>query len=119
MAKRGRPELTQLLSAGLVQSFAGCLPLESIRSAEDVAAPDLEETPYRWPVFVPLALERGFLSVYAIPLTLRGVAIGGLNLFSEQLSVPVEGAFFHLRRYARNNSLGLTEVARRVVLDQL
>jgi GAF domain-containing protein len=47
-------------------------------------APVIEEDLQRsttWPGFTPLALERGYRAVYALPMRLRGATIGALNLF--------------------------------------
>jgi GAF domain-containing protein len=60
---------------------------------EQVIVEDLEAS-RRWPMFAPLALERGYRSVYALPLRLRGVTIGALNLFRVE---PGPVAAEHLR----------------------
>jgi transcriptional regulator with GAF, ATPase, and Fis domain len=41
-----------------------------------------EDATRRWPDFAPRAQEGGFVSVSAVPLRLRGHAVGALNLFS-------------------------------------
>jgi GAF domain-containing protein len=46
---------------------------------------DLAEAAQRWPRFVEAVAQRGvFRAVHALPLRLRGQAIGALNLFSSQ-----------------------------------
>ncbi|MET0187735.1 MAG: GAF and ANTAR domain-containing protein, partial [Pseudonocardia sediminis] len=50
-----------------------------------VSVPDLAETVGRWPGFVAAVSHRGaFRSVHALPMRLRGQAIGALNLFHHQ-----------------------------------
>jgi GAF domain-containing protein len=58
--------------------------LECYRTVVQVHIPDLADFAARWPTFVA-AVERarGFRSVHAIPLRLRGQAIGALNLFHQ------------------------------------
>ncbi len=55
--------------------------LESYRSAEVVETRDVRAVRERWPAFTEVAESRGFLSGYAIPLTMRGQCLGALNLF--------------------------------------
>jgi transcriptional regulator with GAF, ATPase, and Fis domain len=38
----------------------------------------------RWPTFSPAALERGFISVQALPMRVRDTTVGALNLFRSQ-----------------------------------
>ncbi|MFZ4719657.1 MAG: GAF and ANTAR domain-containing protein [Ilumatobacteraceae bacterium] len=55
--------------------------LESFESGEPVSHSDLETAGDRWPAFAPEAVARGFRSVHALPMRLRGDVIGALNLF--------------------------------------
>ena len=55
---------------------------ECYQSGEAVHEPDLRSTE-RWPTFTGRALEEGFGSVDAIPLRLRDIRLGALNLFNE------------------------------------
>jgi GAF domain-containing protein len=56
--------------------------LECYRTGEAVTVEYLEETQARWPAFASQALEKGYGSVHALPMRLRGDTIGGLNLFA-------------------------------------
>lgn len=55
---------------------------DSYQRGEPVVEENLEHTD-RWPVFTPVALERGYRSVYALPMRLRSSVIGSLNLFRD------------------------------------
>ena len=56
--------------------------LDCFQTAAPVSVADLTEAAGRWPTFVAAVAERGdFRSVHALPLRLRGRAIGALNLF--------------------------------------
>jgi hypothetical protein len=56
--------------------------LDCFQSATPVSVADLAEASGRWPTFVAAVAQRGdFRSVHALPLRLRGRAIGALNLF--------------------------------------
>ncbi len=59
--------------------------LECYRTVAQVRVPDLADKTEQWPAFTA-AVERGgaFRSVHALPLRLRGQAIGALNLFHRQ-----------------------------------
>jgi len=56
--------------------------LDCHRSGEPVVNQDLTTVNGRWPLFAPVAIEAGFRSVHAIPMRLRGMVIGALNLFA-------------------------------------
>jgi transcriptional regulator with GAF, ATPase, and Fis domain len=56
--------------------------LDCFQSAAPVSVADLAQASSRWPTFVAAVEQRGdFHSVHALPLRLRGRAIGALNLF--------------------------------------
>jgi GAF domain-containing protein len=55
--------------------------LDCYRTGEPVLNQRLAEVNGRWPRFAPVAVEAGFQSVHAVPMRLRGVIIGALNLF--------------------------------------
>jgi GAF domain-containing protein len=71
-------ELTELLQ---LQSDEGpCL--DCYRTSAVVRADDIAEAADRWPAFVAALANGGaYRSVHALPLRLRGQAIGALNLF--------------------------------------
>lgn len=56
--------------------------LECYRSGERVLNQNLSTSRRRWPRFAPVALDAGFRSVSAVPMRLRGLIIGALNLFN-------------------------------------
>jgi GAF domain-containing protein len=75
-------EETRLLEVFQLQNQQGpCL--DCVSSALVVSCQDLAEERARWPLFVPAALGAGYRSVLAVPLRLRTVTIGALNLFQE------------------------------------
>jgi GAF domain-containing protein len=56
--------------------------LDCCTTGSPVSVADLNEVTDRWPAFVPAVTRGGaFRSVHALPLRLRGQAIGALNLF--------------------------------------
>jgi GAF domain-containing protein len=59
--------------------------MECCRTGVPVRVPDLADAAMRWPVFVAAVAARGaYRSVHALPLRLRGEAIGAMNLFHGQ-----------------------------------
>jgi len=59
--------------------------LDCFSSSTPVSVVDLAEATDRWPAFTNAVAARGaFRSVHALPLRLRGEAIGALNLFHRQ-----------------------------------
>jgi GAF domain-containing protein len=57
--------------------------LECVRTSRGVVVADLASQAGRWPSFVPAALSSGVRSLVALPLRLRSVTIGALNLVQE------------------------------------
>jgi GAF domain-containing protein len=55
--------------------------LDCYRTGQPVVNQGLGSAHRRWPRFAPQALAAGFQSVHALPMRLRGVVIGALNLF--------------------------------------
>ena len=56
--------------------------VDCVRTGEPVTVTDLAAAAERWPRFIAILAGRGpFHSVHALPLRLRGQAIGGMNLF--------------------------------------
>ena len=62
-----------------IQHDQGPCP-DAYRTGAPVQCPDLRDATQRWPQFAPDALTAGFRSAHALPLRLRDVTIGALNL---------------------------------------
>jgi GAF domain-containing protein len=59
--------------------------MECFHNRSPVRVADLADATSRWPSFVAAVAQRGaFRSVHALPLRLRGEAIGAMNLFHHQ-----------------------------------
>jgi GAF domain-containing protein len=56
--------------------------LDAFRTGQPVEHHNLSPGSDRWPQFSTVAVQAGFQSVCALPLRLRDVTIGGLNLFN-------------------------------------
>lgn len=54
---------------------------ECFLRGEPVSSESLEADADRWPMFAPPAIARGFCSVQALPMRVRGDTVGALNLF--------------------------------------
>jgi len=65
--------------------------LDAFRTGEVVEHENLEAGTGRWPLFAAAALEAGFRSALAMPLRLRDVTLGALNLLSVT-RVPIDAA---------------------------
>jgi GAF domain-containing protein len=55
--------------------------VDCFRTGEPVVNQDLASVGGLWPRFAPEAVTAGFHSVHALPMRLRGVVLGALNLF--------------------------------------
>lgn len=54
---------------------------ECYHRGESISSENLEQDQGRWPTFAPGAFARGFCSVQALPMRVRGTTVGALNLF--------------------------------------
>jgi GAF domain-containing protein len=63
-----------------IQAQEGPCP-DCFRTGEPSVHEDLAGDDAHWPSFGPVARAAGFVSVHALPMRLRGVTIGALNLF--------------------------------------
>jgi len=69
----------------ILQMNAGAGPcVECFTTGVVVAVDDIKASAGRWPEFQSAAALRGFRSVYAAPMRLRGQVLGALNLFSSE-----------------------------------
>jgi GAF domain-containing protein len=83
-------EQVRLLELFQLQNDEGpCL--EAFSSGTLVVETNLRNALERWPRFTPYAVGAGFVSVYALPLRLRSVVIGALNLFRTTVDPMAEG----------------------------
>ena len=88
-------EAMRVLELFEIQSQEGpCL--DCYRTGLPVVNQDLTSDSGRWPRFAEQALAAGFHSVHALPMRLRGVVLGALNLFfvepGEMLQVDIDAA---------------------------
>lgn len=65
--------------------------LDAFRTGDRVAHENLHARTGRWPRFATVAVEAGFRSAFALPLRLRDMTIGALNLFSRD-ETPMDEA---------------------------
>jgi len=92
--------------------------LDAFRTGERVEHENLRAGSGRWPRFSAAGLEAGFQSVFALPLRLRDVTIGALNLFGveqtpmDERDVIVARAFADLAAISVLHHRGATESQR-------
>lgn len=76
-------EETEMVELLQLQSQQGpCV--DCFNTVAPVSVPDLADAGQRWPQFVAGLHDGGYRSVHALPMRLRGEAVGGLNLFHRQ-----------------------------------
>jgi GAF domain-containing protein len=92
--------------------------LDAFRTGEPTRHESLRAGSGRWPAFSAAAIEAGFRSVFALPLRLRDLTIGGLNLFSvgttpmDDRNVIVARAFADLAAISVLQHRAVTEAQR-------
>ncbi|MGP7997137.1 MAG: GAF and ANTAR domain-containing protein [Streptosporangiaceae bacterium] len=74
--------------------------LDAFRTGEPVAQQNLEADAGRWPAFAAAAREAGFESALALPLRLRDVTLGALNLLSVSPAPMSEANLIVARAFA-------------------
>ena len=105
-----------------LQSQQGPCP-DCYRAGEPVVSESLDTDKDRWPLLAPFALKAGFRSVHAVPMRLRGLTIGSLNLFRadegllEEADVVAAQALADVATIAILQHRAATEA--HVVVDQL
>jgi GAF domain-containing protein len=76
-------EQARLVELSQAQTAEGpCV--DAYRTRAPVGCPDLAAARERWPEFAAAALSAGFAAVHALPMRLRGEAIGAMSLYSTQ-----------------------------------
>jgi GAF domain-containing protein len=76
-------ESTRVLELFQLQSSEGGPCIECLNTGVPVSVEDLASH-HSWPRFSQVALSLGFEAVHALPLRLRGEAVGALNLFGSR-----------------------------------
>jgi transcriptional regulator with GAF, ATPase, and Fis domain len=101
-------EEARLLELLQVQTREGpCF--ESVQTGQTIAVPDIEKSHARWPAFATRAAAEGFKSVYAFPLRLRSLTIGGLNLFGARADALDEEARVIAKALADIATIGILQ----------
>lgn len=96
-------ELVELMQLG---AEAGpCV--ESYRSGNRVSLPDIEDAPEIWREFQQSARDNGFAAVEAIPMRLRDLTIGTLNLLRSTPGAPPEEDVATARAFADVATIGI------------
>ena len=105
-----------------LQSQEGPCP-DCYRTGEATQSENLATQGGHWPRFGPVALEAGFKSVHALPMRLRGVTIGALNLFRADEGSLEEADIVAAQALADVATIGILQhraaIEAHIVVDQL
>jgi GAF domain-containing protein len=105
-----------------LQSQEGPCP-DCYRTGESSVTENLADDGSRWPQFGPVALKAGFLSALALPMRLRGVTIGALNLFRSQTGAIDEADIIAAQAMADVATIAILQhraaIQAHLVVDQL
>ncbi len=83
--------------------------LDAFRTGEPVEHENLQAGAGRWPSFSAAALQAGFASALALPLRLREVTLGALNLLSVTRAPMAEADVIVARAFADLATLSITQ----------
>ncbi|HEY2269496.1 MAG TPA: GAF and ANTAR domain-containing protein [Streptosporangiaceae bacterium] len=83
--------------------------LDAFRTGERVEHQNLDAGPGRWPSFAAAARQAGFQSAFALPLRLREVTIGALNLLSTTRTPMAEADVIVARAFADLAALSIVQ----------
>ena len=105
-----------------LQSEEGPCP-DCYRTGEPTQSQNLAAHGGHWPRFGPVALQAGFKSVHALPMRLRGVTIGALNLFRAHEGLLEEADVVAAQALADVATIGILQhraaIQAHIVVDQL
>ena len=105
-----------------LQSQEGPCP-DCYRTGEPAVTENLAGDDSRWPRFAPVAREAGFLSAQALPMRLRGVTIGTLNLFRAKVGTLEESDVVAAQALADVATIAILQhraaIQAHLVVDQL
>jgi GAF domain-containing protein len=83
--------------------------LDAFRTGERIAHENLDARSGRWPSFSAAALQAGFASASAVPLRLRDVTLGALNLLSVTRAPMAEADVIVARAFADLATLSIMQ----------
>lgn len=99
-------EASRLVEVMQLSAYAGpCI--ECFRQGKPVSVPSIADSPDEWDAFRRSALDQGFQSVEAIPLRLRDVTIGALNMLRSELGPADADDLLAARAFADVATIGI------------